>query len=218
LLPRIAFLSEILPIFFYLCFFKRNKGEGLGVIFLYCCISWLTEPTALNYLHVRIPDYIFDSGFTFVEFTIFFLFIYTNLQGRKLKYIPLIGALIFYPIAILNFIKGGQEGFDSVPASLESVLIISYCILLLYEQINDPKIIFVYNTKKFWVIIAFFLYFSSTLFLFLVARNFTQTEHEKYWAINNFFEILKNILLSISFIMKKRNQDEYPIDNLNPDI
>jgi hypothetical protein len=131
--------------------------------------------------------------------------------------LAILGALIFYPVAIINFTKE-QESFDSIPASVEAIIIISYCILMLYEQINDPKVMFVYNTKKFWVTIAFFLYFSSTLFLFIYARNFTQAEHDKYWTINNFFEILKNILISISFVMKKSSKNPYPIEDLNPDI
>jgi hypothetical protein len=216
-LPYLAFYSEILPIALYLLLFRRNRGEGLRVIFFYCCFSWLTETIFFDRLHLHIPDYIHDSGFTILEFTFISYFAYTSLRGKILKYIPIIGALIFYPVAIIYFTRK-QEGFDSIPASVEAIIIITYCILLLYEQINNPEVLFVYNTKKFWVTIAFFLYFSSTLFLFLYARNFTQSEYDKYWTINNFFEILKNILFSVSFIMKKSSKDAYPYDNLNPDI
>jgi hypothetical protein len=176
----------------------------------------LTETFFFDRLHLNIPDYIHDSSFTILEFTIISWFAYSSLQGKKLKYIPVVGALIFYPIAIINFTKN-QETFDSIPASIEAIIIILYCILLLYEKINNPEVLFVYNSKKFWVIIGFFLYFSSTLFLFLYARTFTKEEHDKYWTINNFFEILKNILFSISFIMKKNNKESYT-ENLNPDI
>lgn len=220
MLVILALISQILPVAFYLLFLKRNRGEGVGVVFFYCCMSWMTEGYFLGFifklLHVHIPEYAADSGFTILEFTIVSWFAYISLQGKILKYVPLVGALIFYPIAIINFTKE-QGAFDSIPASVEAILIISYCILLLYEQISDPEVIFVYNTKKFWVTIAFFLYFSSTLFLFLYARNFTKTEHDKYWAINNFFEILKNILFSISFIMKENKRDPYA-ENLNLDI
>jgi len=216
-----AFFSEILPIVFYLIFLKRNRGTGLWVIFFYCCLSWLTENFFFNLFNLHIPGYIHDSGFTILEFSIISFYIYSSLRGKKLKYITILGALIFYPIAIINFTKE-QDSFDSIPASVEAIIIISYCILLLYEQISDPKIIFVYDTKVFWVTIAFFLYFSSTLFLFLYARNLTRAEFNKYWTINNFFEIIKNILLSISFIIKKSSKNPYSQDlspeNLNPDI
>jgi hypothetical protein len=211
LLPKIAFYSEILPIVLYLVFLKRNRGEGLGVIFFYCCISWLTESVFFSRFHIIIPDYVHDSGFTILEFTIISYFIFSSLQSKKLRFLPIIGALIFYPIAIINFTKE-QETFDSIPASIEAIIIITYCILFLYEQINNPAVLFVYNTKKFWVTIAFFLYFSSTLFLFLYARTFTKSDYDKYWTINNFFEILKNILFSVSFIMYKSGKNPYPED------
>ena len=213
LLGEETFFSEILPIVFYLIFLKRNRGQGLWVIFLYCCVSWLTERFFFSLFHLKIPGYVHDSGFTILEFTVISLFVYNFLRSKKLKYIPILGALVFYPIAIVNFTKA-QDSFNSIPASVEAIIIISYCILLLYEQISDPEVIFVYNTKKFWITIAFFLYFSSTLFLFIYARNLSQTELDKYWTINNIFEIIKNILLSISFIMKKNSENPYSIETL----
>jgi hypothetical protein len=218
LLQVIAFIIEILPIFLYLLFYKRNRGEGIWVIFLYCCISPLAEPLFSKNLHLHISDHYLDAGFTIMEFTCCSLFMLFAYQRKQFKYVLLLGALIFYPVAFINFTHA-EEGFDSIPASVEAIIIISYCILLLYEQISDPKVIFVYNTKKFWITIAFFLYFSSTLFLFLFARNLTQSEHDKYWMINDFFDILKNILFSVSFIMKKSVKNPYPQDfdgeNLN---
>jgi hypothetical protein len=211
LLPHIAFYSEVLPIALFLLFLKRNRGEGLGVIFFYCCVSCLTESIVFNRLHIDIPDYVHDSSFTILEFSVISFFTYSSLRGKKLKFVPIIGALIFYPIAVINFSKG-LDSFDSVPASLEAIIIISYCILLLYEQINNPEVLFVYNTKKFWITIAFFLYFSANLFLFLYARTFTQEQIDKYWTINNLFEILKNILFSVSFIMKKTDKNPYFAD------
>lgn len=210
MLQLLAYFTEILPIIFYLIFLKRNRGEGLWVIFLYSLLSLLTE-----LLFEILQRQIIYSIFTIVEFTLFSLFFYISLKEKRFKYIPIIGALIFYIVAISNFTN---KKFDSLSVSLESILIIPYCILLLYEQIKDPSIIFVYYNKKFWVIIAFFLYFSATLFLYIYYSTLSAEQRSNYWLINNFFEILKNILLSIAFIMKKNDQRSYLTDNLDPDI
>lgn len=218
MLNFLAFISEILPIILYLSFSKRNRGEGLWVIFLYCVLSLVTQPLFLLLLP-KVPKFYFFVSWTILEFALFSIFFSSSLRRKKFKYIPAFGALIFCVIAFLSFIGKSQEDFDSLTASVEAILIIIYCIFLLYEQINDPSVVFVYDSKKFWVIIAFFLYFSSTLFLFLFAGNFTKKEYHNYWSINNFFEILKNILFSVAFIMKKSNQRATPlIDNLDPDI
>ena len=178
----------------------------MWVIFVYCILSLATE------FLLHFEQNLVYFGFTLCEFTLFSLFFYLSLREKRFRYIPIIGALLFYAIAISNFTSKGENPFDSLPASVEAILIISYCILLLYEQIKDPNIVFVYNTKKFWIIIAFFLYFSSTLFLFIYAGSISEQQRSNYWVINNFFEVLKNILFCISFIMKKNSKKPFAID------
>ena len=83
---------------------------------------------------------------------------------------------------------------------------------------RDPSIVIVYNNKKFWIIVAFFLYFSGTLFLYIYINTLSKEQRSSYWSINNFFEILKNILFCVAFIMKKDLRPSYLTDNLDPDI
>jgi hypothetical protein len=202
-----AYFAEILPIVFYLVFLKRNRGEGLGVIFLYSVLSLLTEVI----FGVTQQTIVF-SIFTVLSFTIFSFFCYSSLKGKWVKYIPIVGALIFYGFAIANFTN---KRFDSISTALSSVLIIPYCILLLYEQIKDSGSMFVYYNKKFWVIIAFFIFSSATLFLYIYFSALSDQQRTSLWFINNFFEILKNILICISFIMKKRDKTSDLMDSLD---
>jgi hypothetical protein len=197
LLAYSAFFAEILPIILYLIFLKRNRGTGLWVIFLYCVLSVLTEAVFLI-THQKVVY----SGWMILQFSLFSFFFYSSLKEKKFKYIPIVGALVFYAFSIVNFSK---QQYDSISASLASVLVIIYCILLLYEMIKDPNTVFVYYNKKFWIIIAFFIYFSSTTFLYIFFSTLSAEQRHTYWAINNFFEILKNILFSVSFIMKKHH-------------
>jgi hypothetical protein len=210
LIALLAFFTEILPIIFYLAFLKRNRGEGLWVIFLYCILSVLGEVLG-GIMHLNIIAPLFNI----VQFTLFSLFFYFSLKEKKFKYIPIAGAVVFYVIAIRNFTN---TGFDSFTVSLASIFFIPYCILLLYEQMRDSNIVFVYNNKKFWIIVAFFLYFSGTLFLYIYINTLPEQQRSSYWVINNFFEILKNILFCVAFIMKKSVPRPYLSDNLDPDI
>lgn len=207
LIALTALFTELLPIVFYLIFLKRNRGEGLWVIFLYCVLSFSTEILG-GILQLRI---IFAT-FNIVQFTLFSYFCYSSLKNKKFKYIPIIGAIVFYAITIRNF---NSAKFDSVALSLSSIFFIPYCILLLYEQIRDSDIMVAYNNKKFWIIIAFFLNFSGTLFLYLYFKQLSTEQKQSYWAINNFFEILKNILFCISFIMKRSTKNTYTLETLD---
>jgi hypothetical protein len=152
------------------------------------------------------------ATFNIVQFTLFSYFCYSSLKNKKFKYIPILGAIVFYAITIRNF---NSSEFDSVSLSLSSIFFIPYCILLLYEEIRDSDITVAYNNKKFWIIIAFFLNFSGTLFLYLYFKQLTVEQKLTYWQINNFFEILKNILFCISFIMKPGPKKQYTLETLD---
>jgi len=190
------------------------------VIFFYCIISFLTD-LSYDFLKRRISNFYIYSTFTIVEYTLFALFLYLCFKEKAFKFILLLCSLVFFGLAFYNlFNKGGGKeaaGFDSLSASLEALFIIIYSILFLYEQIKDPTVFYVYYSKNFWIILAFFIYFSSTLFLFIYAATFTKQEHKIYWGINFISNILKNIFFSISFAMKKTQKAQYPIESLYPD-
>ncbi|HEY4064603.1 MAG TPA: hypothetical protein VGM30_22010 [Puia sp.] len=201
-------------VFFFL-FYQRNKTEGFWVIFLYCILSAVAD-TAHHHIPKVYSFYIFSS-FTIIEYTLFALFLYLSFKGKIFKYILLFCSVLFYVIAAFNLIAKRSETFDSLPVSLEASLLILYSIFFLYEQITDPAIFYVYYSKKFWIVIALLIYFSSTLFLFIYAASFTRQEHKTYWTINSLFDIIKNLLFAVSFAMKKNKQLKHPLEDLYPD-
>ncbi len=202
MLPFLSIISEILPIIFFLCFAKRNKDEGLWVIFVYCLISFSAEIGSIAFQQKIDKFYVF-AAVTICEYTLFSLFLYAAIKAKTFKFVLILGSLVFYAMAIINLIDKKSSTFDSLSASGEAILIIVYSILYLYEQIQDPEVIYLFYTKQFWIVVAFFLYFSSTLFLFVFAAALTNQEHKNYWFINDIFNILKNIFFCVSLAMRK---------------
>lgn len=184
----------------------------MWVIFFYCIVSYLIEYAFHGLKHKIQPFYIY-SAFTIIEYTLFALFLYLSFKGEVFKYILIICSLIFYVVALFNCFNKTTENFDSLSASVEAILIIVYGIFFLYEQIKDPAIFYIYRSKKFWIIIAFLIYFASTLFLFIYAATFTRQEHRSYWDINNIFNIVKSVLFTVSFAMKQSKKPEYSLEN-----
>jgi hypothetical protein len=210
----IFLVFELLPVVFYVSFLPRNKHKGLQVIFIYCLISFGTEILAPLLKKVFDINVFYTlATFTIIEYSLLTIFLYRSIDDRRLRYVPVIGSLVFFPVAIINFLQGRITNFDSTTASVEAILIIIYSILFLYGQIKDPAILFVYNTKKFWVVGAFFLYFSSTLFLFVYAATLTKQEQHNYWYINDLFDIIKNILFCIAFTMKTSSKPKNPAED-----
>jgi hypothetical protein len=218
LFKLVFLIFEILPVVFYVSFLRRNKHEGLQVVFIYSLISVAVEFVApVLRREFDISSFYFYACFTIIEYLLLTIFLYFSIKDARLRYIPIIGTVAFFATVVANFLHKREGNFDSLPASVENVLIIIYSIIFLYGQIKDPSILFVYYTKKFWVVIACFIYFSATLFLFLYASNFSPQDHNKYWYINNIFDIIKNIFFCIAFSMKK-NKAPNPIENYYADI
>lgn len=209
MLRSISIFSGILPIIFFCLFLRRNKEGSLWVIFLYCLMSFSTD--ALFPLHF-IPGFYLYSSITIIEYSLFSLFLYLHFKNWIFKGLLILGSAVFYFFAIVSILHSKVENFDSIPASVESVLMLIYCIIFLYEQINDPKITFIYYTKEFWVIIAFFIYFSATFFLFIYAANLTKMQHKNYWGINMISNILNNVLFTVSFIIKQPEPNDDPLE------
>ncbi len=212
MLNSISYFSGVLPILAFILFYKRNKVGGYWVIFLYSILSFLTDTGYWN-PWIKAHSFYLFSGFTIVEYSLFAYFLYLSLLERKFKILLVICSALFYLIALFTIVAKNRESFDSLSASLEASLLILYSILYLYEQIKDPAILFVYQSKKFWIVIAFLLYLSSTLFLFIYATTFSSQQHKSYWGINNIFDIIKNLLFVVSFGMKKNKQPEQSLEN-----
>jgi hypothetical protein len=187
------------------------------VIFFYCILSFVTDES-YDMLHKSgIADVYIYSIFTVSEYAFCALFIYICFQEKIFKYVLLLCSLFFYAIAFYSLFTKHMDGFDSLSASLEAIFIIIFSILFLYEQIKDPSVLYVFYTKNFWIIVAFFIYFSSTLFLFIYAATFTKAEHQNYWGINFISNILKNIFFTVSFSMKRVQKEQYQMESLYPD-
>lgn len=204
ILRDISVLSGLLPIILFLVFLRRNRQKKLWVIFLYTVLSLITDITFRNLPpgDEKAEFYLF-SFFTLIEYSIFTTFIFLQISSKGVKWFIASISMAFYAFAIYNIIKGQSSNFDSLSASVECVLVILFCIFFFAEEIKNPEISFIYSSKAFWVTTAILLYLAATLFLFISAGFFTQEEMNAYWSINFISNILKNILLSIAFILPK---------------
>ncbi|MDF2189392.1 hypothetical protein [Paraflavitalea sp. CAU 1676] len=111
--------------------------------------------------------------------------------------LPVFYAIVFY--YMLN--KDQSNNFDAIPASVESMLIIVFCVWFFFEQIRDMQVSFIYSSKTFWIVVAILVYMSATFFLFIAAEFVSQEERRSYWFINSISNLLKHILLTIAFII-----------------
>lgn len=215
MLRLLSIYSGILPVFFFFLYLSRNKKEGLWVIFLYVVVSFLTDFSFLIFRPRTNSSlsFFFFSLFTVLEYSFFTAFIYINFKKKLFKKVLLVLTFLFYIFCTLSFFTSKGYSFDSFPASIESILIIVFCILFFYEQINSPDISFIYATKKFWIVTAFLIYLSGTLFLFVYTSNISESEQDLYWPINYVFNILKNIIITLAFFLPTSGSRSFADDD-----
>jgi hypothetical protein len=91
---------------------------------------------------------------------------------------------------------------DSFSIFLESLLVIVTSLYYLYEQMTTVSDKFIYSQSQFWIVIGIFLYLAGTFFLFVLLPNMSDAETMNNWSINWLFNILKNILFFIGFLVK----------------
>ena len=162
-------------------------------------------------------EYAVQAIFTIVEYSLVSTFIYLSLSNPFLKKVILFISILFLTYAVINFVRTDKKQFDSIPSSIEDILIIAFCIFYLFEQISKPEITFIYASPNFWIVLAFLVYMSATLFLFIITSSLSQEEKNKYWIINHISNTITNIFLSIAFINNRKKKPEEPV-NLDADF
>lgn len=210
----LSFFSTLIPVWVYLLRFKSNKETWTGIIFLYLIFSFFSD-----FLFLTLPS---NSGLRSIGFVIFslleFLFfsfylsrIIVSPSGRKVLF-SLSFIYIFF-VLVYIVVKKGSTGFDTLPASVESLVILVFCITFFFEQIKNPKTMFLYNEKSFWIVTGLLIYVAGTFFLFIQSSFFSKSELRQYWILSQVGNILKNLLFAVAFFIKPNSHtkdESYP--------
>ena len=127
-----------MPLLVFILFYKRNRSLWVKVLFLYVIFSCLVDTVLLLLLDpVSHRSAMFNllSVFTLVEYSVFSYVLYSVITNRMFRAIILIASAIFFVFSIYYFLTLGNNTFDSLPASIEAILIVVYSIFYLFDQI-----------------------------------------------------------------------------------
>jgi len=203
LLINTAIYSAFIPIGLF--FFYKRKETGLIFILIYLISGLLTDlliyPIVRHYTN---NEFITYRIFTLLEYFLLSYFIYFNLKSKLFKRFIVILSTLFLLFSIFDLINSKSRSFDSSPTGIACILILSYSIFYLFEKIKNPDSLFLYSTSNFWVIVAFIIFFSGNFFIFIFTQsNYSDPAFQSVFTIiNSSFNILKNLLFSIAFLIK----------------
>jgi hypothetical protein len=208
-MPVTGFLQyyfDLLPIVVALFFlFTGKKIELLLWVILFYSAYSFANNTKLVYdsgpgQDALLPLYIF----TVVEYLLFAIFIYCILSNILYKRTLFTCSVLFVAFCLINIFFQPKFRFDSLQTSIEILILLIFCILFLFEQINKPETLFIYASYKFWVITGILIYLASTLFLYGFAASLPTEVREQFWFISHISNILRNIFFTIAIIINVR--------------
>lgn len=144
-------------------FYKKNIPKRFMLLLFYVICSLCSDTILLSVTNNTII-FIILSLFTIIEYSVFAIVLFSLLEDRIIKGVIQIASLEFYIFSIIYFFTSVTFSFDSMPASLEAILIISFSIFYLFEQMNKPVVTFVYQQAGFWFITGFIIVFVGNTF------------------------------------------------------
>ncbi len=220
----ITFFSFSLPLLTYLLSRKHDKYGLARVIFILITYSCLNEAVVAYFRYngtfSKFPKLavLLYSFFTIAEFSFLAYYLLKSFHNKKLKRFLKISACIFFLVALGNIyvavFRDQTAEIDVIPIASSAIILIVFSILLLYEEIQNPRIQFVYFKPSFWIVVGIMIYFSGTFFLFLQLSALSDIDRKNYWAINLICIILKNIFFAISFLVPGNEENT---NELEPD-
>jgi hypothetical protein len=208
--------SELLFILLLLVFYKRTKREpGLWVIGAYFVCD-----IVLNYaiLHTDPKSgRILYTIYTLAEYSFFAWFLWLQLKSHSFKKGILVSMIAFAIFSFIYFYSVKYLSIDTVPIGVETILILVFSFYYLYEQMNEPSSLFIYNKYPFWVIAGIMLYLAGSLFIYMFAYQVDPGVLNQYWLLTNVVAIIRNVLVIIAILIYvKQQKNPSPEKHLYP--
>jgi hypothetical protein len=193
----ISIVSPIFPILFFFVF-KAYKGKTvLWVVFFDVLFSLFID------FFQKITHTNLIILFTFIDYLFVSVILYLLLTGPVSKFISAAVSSVFL-LGIVVFSFMGNKQSSSAIAPIESIIILPFCIIYLFEQLNTPGHGDLYSIPGFWIILGFLIFISGTLFLYIV-KIYDNSEALKWWLFNNISNTIYNCLLALAFLINNSN-------------
>lgn len=180
--------KELYPVVFYTIY------GIIGVFILNQVIFSLTKKEFLSY-----------RLFTIGEGLCFGYFLYQIIKNANAKKLLIVSGAIFLLFAFFDLKNSNAETFDSFPTVIECLILLSFAIYYLYEQIKDPNNLFLYNTPNFWIVVGIILFFAGNFFLFIYGQSSSRKPDWKntFRLINGVCSLLEYTLFLVAFIIAR---------------
>jgi hypothetical protein len=203
LTENIARLTLLLPIILF--FTQKSRKYELWVIHLYLLFSLFrqiliqvlsnSDSNAVNIIsHLNpLTNFIFIAAY----------FYYAN-KSKIDKYFIVLISILYAPTQLLQFIYTLNETSLSIISTINTIIVLGFCMAFYYNLLKNPNITFVYLKPSFWITSALFLFSSGTFFVFWYNQIYNTNENfnQQYVHIHAIIYIIRNFIFSVAFLIK----------------
>ena len=125
-------------------------------------------------------------------------------------------AIFFTTTWMISGISIGLKKTFDICANIQNVSILALTLYYFYEQVIKINTIFIYKEHRFWIVAAYFIYFSGIFFLFIYIPSLSQDDLIIYYSLNYVFIIIRSALLSIAMFVKPALNNFHNPYNVSP--
>lgn len=191
-----------------LCIFLiRNAAKAGGCIYLlaYLMLQLLANGLAkylmLTHASTNIWVYQANAFFSLIVVSLWFLqelkrMINTG-QLRWLCWYALAAVCLMVPIIIFE----DASALNSLSLSFTSFSICLYCVIFYISSLTSPNETNLLQSGSFWIVTAFFLYYSTCFFIYVSYKIFTKNGNLHFpvlWSIHNLILFISCCILAVS--------------------
>ena len=144
------------------------------------------------------------KAFTFTEFCCFALFFWLNLTKPFAKKLLIFSSALFLAVFAIDLTSTNFRVINSLSIGIETIIILCFSFYLLFELINNQKVLFVHMDYRFWIILGILLYLSGSFFIYILADQIVREQLFSMWFITYIFYIIKGFFFTISILIYKR--------------
>lgn len=183
---------------------KGKRAEGPAFILYYLALHFIANSIAkylmLNQVN-NIRLYQLNALLSLVILTPFYLRelkkIISTEKHQRLRKIAIGAILVQIPIVIFE----DSSILNSLSLTFTSLCICFYSLLFYFQNLSKEEEINLQPSHSYWIITAFFLYYSTCFFIFIFFRLFTKTSVQNFadiWAIHNFIFFISCCIFMIA--------------------
>jgi len=192
-----------------LVFLLKNSQPWSRILVFYLFYSifsdLILDQLSVKYFSTELYSF---RVFTIIEYVSIAYITFIVSESTRIKKIITFFSIFFILSLVIDLSTNSIDNFDSLPTGVESILILFYCILILYEQITTGKPLF-----SFAVLFSFsmILFFSGTFFLFIMSQN--NFENEEFSVLYDYIvaisKILMTLLISLGLLANRKIETKH---------